>query len=219
MEISLCLKSIKVLGSSQFKNTVEGGYLHAGKAMLQPAAADGCLEFIDYFDKTYDVKPCFSDMFRVAADQASLCRARGKGCETVGYSGHNVGLSFDLHTNRIFAQFRCMRVPYSLRTLRADLRLFGWTPVESRVWHFDFLSGGKSMRKILDNSFESQWGKRLSLDIAANILKDCGYILAEENVTSAISKFQRDFALGITGKLNVFTCRALATVSTTIELI
>jgi hypothetical protein len=75
------------------------------------------------------------------------------------------------------------------------------------------------MKKILDDNFETQWGKCLTLDIAATILKDYGYIIAEENVAPAISKFQRDFALAVTGKLNVYTCRALATVSTMIELI
>lgn len=222
--ILLPVKHLKVKGSPNFKNIDSDGYLNPDFALLNLDAAVSLVAAEDFFRVEYGVDLYFSGMFRPAVDQATLKRARGKYEKLPGYSGHNFGFSMDLHTNRIFAQFRCTQKSYSLRTLRSDLSQFGWTHIEQKMWHFDYLAGRASINEVIDQDFGDHWAEMLSSATVEELLVELGYQKGNESLSmsdtkSSLEKFQGDFGLKVTGKMDSHTRRVLLVATMKVTLI
>jgi hypothetical protein len=221
----LQVSPVKVFASTRTKANLcdTDGYLIPSKAILQPNAAQACLDAVRYFKDKYDVDLYFQDMFRDATEQASIRQHMGKYAALPGFSGHNFGLSFDLHMNRIFAQFRCSQKSYSLKKLRADLVKFGWRHKESAMWHFDFCDIDSTIEKTIELQFQELWDTVISISDVKQVLSMLGYKIpkAMNNIDfeTLFARFQEDFGLEKTGKMSKISRRVLIAASMKVQLI
>lgn len=207
-----------VIPSSNKSKSVTGpdGLMVPSKALLRPDAAQACRDAITYFKDRYDVDLHFQDMFRDATEQAQLKKKSGRYGTMPGFSGHNFGMSIDVHVNRIFAQFRCSQKSYSLKKLRDDLRKFGWVHKESAMWHFDHGNIEAQLHKDFGEIFDA----RISLADLEEILGILGYsIVAMKTFSKALAQFQKDFGLEDTGLMSKVTRRVLITAAMKVTLI
>lgn len=186
------------------------------KALLRPQAAQACRDVMKFFMHEYDINLNFHDMFRDASEQAQIKKRFGKYGTLPGYSGHNFGMSIDIHVNRIFAQFRCGQKPYSLKRLRQDLRKFGWVHKEIAMWHFDHGNIEAQLRKDFGEIFDTH----IPVPDLEHILDTLGYGKVDmKHLNTVLARFQRDFGLEETGQMSKITRRALITAAMKVTII
>lgn len=204
--------------SSNKSKSVTGsdGQMVPSKALLRPQAAQACREVQDFFKDEHGVDLHFHDMFRDASEQAAIKKKFGKYGTLPGYSGHNFGMSIDIHVNRIFAQFRCSQKSYSLKRLRQDLKQFGWVHKESAMWHFDY---GNIESQIL-SEFGEIFNTRILVSDLEQVLSTLGYDITDiRNLSKTLAYFQRDFGLEDTGQMSKITRRVLISAAMKVRLI
>lgn len=221
----LDVRKVKVCGSNYYKNIDKAGLLIPSKALLIPKAADSIMRAAEFFKANYNVDLNFSDMFRTASEQIVLKKKKGKGASYPGFSGHNFGMSVDIHTNKLFAQFRCAQKPYSLRKMRQDLATFGWSYIQSEEWHFNYLNGRSSVTQAIDQDFGENWTQKLSVQAIQEILHELGYYNEEVDglfgtvTKQAVQSFQTEFCLEADGKIGPLTRKVLVVSTMRVKLV
>jgi hypothetical protein len=181
-----------------------------------------------------------SDMLRSAESSLLACQQK-RGVQPPAFSGHNYGLSIDVHVADCLRRFRMDK-----RTLDGFLAAAGWHchrkdhALGAESWHFNYLGRGAEAHRYLAASakasttlaaleakIQDRYGAAMKLSAVAiqtALQRLSMYSGALDGDLGALSKqaiqvFQRAWQLDPSGKPDARTQRTLAFVAADLELV